>query len=276
MSSREKLKRQLIEPEPEPPASGMITTLADADKGSLPLLVLVHPVGGGLLSYRKLVESLRGEFLVVGIAAQLRILEQLDGAGLSALATTYNLELRRLGFDQPEVVAGWSHGGLIAWEMAHLMFEESKLQTPSVALFDSGCVDRVDLPMPSVEEFTEYFVEDLARSNGIEAEDSLGLGELADQLGLDDSLVDELRQIFHFNSRAYWRHEPTRSALPATFIITDPTDSTPSKFGVSVDDVVHCADEDHYSLISTAHGVSCCADAVRRANGLVQTDRVEC
>ncbi len=81
----------------------------------LPLLVLVHPVGGALSCYLPLVEVLRGLCDVVGVCA--------DGeqhfSSIEDQAREYVWQLRPMIDDErPVVVAGWSFGDVVALEMA--------------------------------------------------------------------------------------------------------------------------------------------------------------
>jgi amino acid adenylation domain-containing protein len=101
--------------------------------GAIPL-ILIHPVGGNLLCYRQLIESIAPEIAIIGIQAVIR-----DGqltTTIPDLAAEYATELLRLPLDRRPHIAGWSMGGIIALELVHQL---SKNGSPpaSLALIDS-------------------------------------------------------------------------------------------------------------------------------------------
>ncbi len=84
--------------------------------------VLVHPIGGEVLSYRKFADLLDRETWC------LRAAGLSDGerprTDLREMAAAYLHELRDMGLRAPFLLGGWSVGGLIAFEMARqLTFE---------------------------------------------------------------------------------------------------------------------------------------------------------
>src|SRR5262249_7737035 len=86
--------------------------------GSGPPVVWVHPGGGGILCYAGLARHLDGGRPLYGVQAR-----GLDGEApprddLAAMAASYVAGLRALQPAGPYRLAGWSLGGLIAWEMA--------------------------------------------------------------------------------------------------------------------------------------------------------------
>jgi len=93
-----------------------------------------HQVGGNLLCYRQLIESIAPEIAIIGIQAVIR-----DGqltTTIPDLAAEYATELLRLPLDRRPHIAGWSMGGIVALELVHQL---SKNGSPpaSLALIDS-------------------------------------------------------------------------------------------------------------------------------------------
>jgi thioesterase domain-containing protein len=85
--------------------------------GPLPLF-LVHAGNGGLMGYRKLIRALRTDGPVYGLERpgfQSGPVEPLD---IEQLAQRYLEPLRRRQPRGPYALAGWSFGGLVAFEMA--------------------------------------------------------------------------------------------------------------------------------------------------------------
>jgi thioesterase domain-containing protein len=95
----------------------------------LPPIVLVHPVGGDLLCYRPLVAELAGRHAVLGLHAGAPGTSTYAGApgtsthagapatSVGAMADTYLAEVRREIPAGPYRLAGWSLGGVVAYEM---------------------------------------------------------------------------------------------------------------------------------------------------------------
>ncbi|MGW2636934.1 non-ribosomal peptide synthetase [Streptomyces sp. NPDC001348] len=77
-----------------------------------PVLALAHPAGGSALCYRELVAALDGDWQVCAFET-----EDADERGVEQTAAAYLRELRA-EVDGPVVYAGWSLGGLLAYEMA--------------------------------------------------------------------------------------------------------------------------------------------------------------
>ncbi|GAB3488159.1 non-ribosomal peptide synthase/polyketide synthase [Amycolatopsis cihanbeyliensis] len=91
--------------------------LVELKPGAGTPLVLVHPVGGDLLAYTDLVHALDGP--VLGLRAPD------DGpADLTAIAERYATELRSAQPEGPYRLAGWSTGGLLAFELARVLGED--------------------------------------------------------------------------------------------------------------------------------------------------------
>ncbi|WP_277670070.1 non-ribosomal peptide synthetase/type I polyketide synthase [Saccharomonospora viridis] len=113
---------------------GPVVCVRRGEPGVVPL-VLVHPVGGDVYFYRELAECLPERQPVyavrspmLGGSAEFDTIEQmarhyLDAVDEAGIASTY-----RLG--------GASFGGLVAWEMAHLVAERTG-RPPEVVLIDT-------------------------------------------------------------------------------------------------------------------------------------------
>ena len=99
----------------------------------LPLLILVHPVGGSVSCYLPLAQELSDRFHVVALSAEL----DSTFKSLPAMAAHYLPQLRKyLTALRPVVFAGWSMGGIVALEMARLALEAGEVRC-SVATVDS-------------------------------------------------------------------------------------------------------------------------------------------
>ena len=99
-------------------------------------LFLVHPIGGGIAAYRPLVQALPDH--VGAVAFQAAGLDD-DAApcdSLPAMASRYVSELLQIQPVGPYQLAGWSMGGLVAFEMA-LQLQHRGHEVSLLALLDA-------------------------------------------------------------------------------------------------------------------------------------------
>jgi amino acid adenylation domain-containing protein len=104
--------------------------------GELPPLFLVHPAGGQVFCYADLVRELAPGQPVYG-------LQDTEPAGakrtLAGLAARYLREVRAVQPSGPYLLAGWSFGGRVAWEMARQL-TAAREEVALVAMLDTGLV----------------------------------------------------------------------------------------------------------------------------------------
>jgi amino acid adenylation domain-containing protein len=123
--------------ESAPQTASASPLLALRSTGALPPLFCVHPVGGGGLCYRKLAESLGPDRPFY--ALQARDVEPGDGppeTRVEAMAERYLQAIRDVQPRGPYLLAGWSFGGLVAFEMAHRLAQAEE-EVGLLALIDS-------------------------------------------------------------------------------------------------------------------------------------------
>ncbi|ERB63668.1 hypothetical protein N779_19685 [Vibrio coralliilyticus OCN008] len=99
-----------------------------------PALFIVHPIGGHLLSYQPLAQRLEHVSLY-GLAYPNTGSEQ-DELGVKQLAQHYLKQIQKIQPHGPYRLAGWSFGGIVAYEMAHQLIEK-KLEVEECILIDS-------------------------------------------------------------------------------------------------------------------------------------------
>ncbi|WP_168206253.1 non-ribosomal peptide synthetase [Labrenzia sp. PHM005] len=113
-------------------AKGNRSSVVNLQAGSGPGLVLVHGGVGTLLCYRTLMKHLDPRFSILGL--EMNRLDRWNSIPDAATAYLADLE-----FDQgqaPLHLAGWSSGGIVAWEMAR-QIERSGGELASLTLIDS-------------------------------------------------------------------------------------------------------------------------------------------
>jgi amino acid adenylation domain-containing protein len=96
------------------PRSSQIVTLRAGPSGRG--LYLLHPLGGELLGYRELARASRAPLRLLGIGW--RGDPPAFGSSLADIARVHVQQLRAIEPDGPYRLAGWSFGGVLAYEMA--------------------------------------------------------------------------------------------------------------------------------------------------------------
>jgi thioesterase domain-containing protein len=231
-------------------------------------ILLVHPVGGEVLCYGELVRLLPAGYPVHGLAAD----DTLRGDRPPAIEALVEHYVRRLDTAavRPALLAGWSFGGMVAYEMARQLAAAGRPCPVAV-------IDAVPNPpgqrrlRPSDPELLESFAADLLRSAGYRP-DELGVdpelwrlphrvaltclhAELAAR-GMDHGLsLDELtdRALVYVNAFAsleQHRPQPDGPGVRLLWATESTTDATvwwrgvagPSASGLAVAG-------DHYSLL---------------------------
>ncbi|MET0395960.1 MAG: alpha/beta fold hydrolase, partial [Longimicrobiaceae bacterium] len=132
-------------------------------KGSRPPVFLVHPVGGGLMSYSGLVKHLDEDQPVYGLRS--RGIEQGEKPNwtIQEMARDYLASIRAMRPSGPYRLGGWSMGGVVAFEMARLLEAEGET-VESLVLIDSQVpwLNEPESSMPGNElRIVQLFAQDL-------------------------------------------------------------------------------------------------------------------
>ncbi|WP_052863959.1 non-ribosomal peptide synthetase [Streptomyces niger] len=125
--------------------------------------ILLHPSGGALFCYIPLVRALREDIGVTGFAADPRDAAVAPQDGMAATAARIAQSLIESGLPESCCLAGWSYGGVLAFEVAR-QIERKTGERPPVVLLDAAYdEDTVPLDEPTVRQ---RFVHDVARLTG--------------------------------------------------------------------------------------------------------------
>ncbi|WP_405506190.1 amino acid adenylation domain-containing protein [Streptomyces cyaneofuscatus] len=127
-------------------------------------LVLVHATGGTLACYSALIGELGGGGPVIGLRAPATVTAVDPADGLPEMATDYLAALKRMGLRPPYRLAGWSMGGVIAYEMARRSAHEGAHST--VVLIDSPPPDPVPAPRFDEADLLALYAYELGRTAG--------------------------------------------------------------------------------------------------------------
>jgi thioesterase domain-containing protein len=124
-------------------------------------LFCVHPVGGEVVAYRELARRLPGQ-PVYGLQSPDPPIQD-----LREMAAHYLYALREVQPEGPYRLAGWSMGGVVAYEMARQLAEGGE-RVEVLALIDTASPERwAGEPEPGETEMVVLFASDLARLHGL-------------------------------------------------------------------------------------------------------------
>ncbi|MET7680665.1 amino acid adenylation domain-containing protein [Streptomyces sp. NPDC005423] len=126
-------------------------------------LVLLHPSGGALFCYVPLVKALREDIGVIGFAADPRDADVAPEDGMAATAARIARALTARGLPRSCCLAGWSYGGVLAFEVGRQIERETGVRPPVVLLDAAYDEDTVALDESTVRQ---RFVHDVARLAG--------------------------------------------------------------------------------------------------------------
>ncbi|MEU5883555.1 amino acid adenylation domain-containing protein [Spirillospora sp. NPDC047279] len=228
--------------------------------GSRPPVFFVHPAGGLAWSYLQLQRHLHPDQPMYGLQASAFTRAELPGS-VGEMAEDYLAEIRKVAPHGPYHLAGWSLGGLIAYEMA------CRLQAAGEEVGLLGLIDAFHTQ--ELESEKREILPELLESIGIDAtmvsadgnpdlEQIMAvLAEREDSLSTlgEDDLVNVYRNYENGLHRAEeYRPGPYRGDVvffTATKGRTDRMPTGPSNWGPLVDGQIedHHLDVDHHFLM---------------------------
>ncbi|MBM7114473.1 amino acid adenylation domain-containing protein [Archangium primigenium] len=194
-------------------------------QGEAPPLFLFHPVGGNVLSYRALVRELTEDRRVYAFQSQAMVGGEADTT-VEAMAARYLGELRRVQPSGPYHLAGWSMGGVIAFELARQLREAGE-DVGTLLLLDST-LEGFERPLTDEDEalLRGAFAVDL----GLAAEDVPPGGSLSEVLQVVRArgvlpadaplaLLERLYGVFRTHLAALHRYRPAGPYAGALHLI---------------------------------------------------------
>ncbi|HEY0738970.1 MAG TPA: thioesterase domain-containing protein, partial [Herpetosiphonaceae bacterium] len=148
----------------QPRRSGARSPLVRIQRGGTKRpLFCIHPVGGSVLSYADLSRLLSPEQPIYGLSID-TIDDLPTNHSVETLATRYIAEMRRVEPEGPYLLAGWSFGGLVAFEIARQL-QAAGQQIALLAMLDTWA----PLPGNVMADYTDditpftFFAKDLER-----------------------------------------------------------------------------------------------------------------
>jgi thioesterase domain-containing protein/acyl carrier protein len=131
-----------------------------------PPLFLIHAVGGTVSAYAPLGQELADAFTVYGLQSPALSGDQIPGS-LARLAADYTRRIRAVQPAGPYQLAGWSMGGVIAFEIARQL-ERAGAAVGLLVLLDAPFAVPAD-HAPGDAERAGRFVADATRSLGLDS-----------------------------------------------------------------------------------------------------------
>ncbi|BBD60329.1 amino acid adenylation domain-containing protein [Nostoc sp. HK-01] len=129
----EQLANVLTDQEKSVPFSSLVPIQT---AGTKPPLFLVHAMGGNVLFYRDLVKYLEPDQPVYGLQAQGLDGQQTPCTSIVEMASRYLQEIRQIQSHGPYFLAGFSFGGMVAFEMAQQLYAQGE-EVAFLALLDT-------------------------------------------------------------------------------------------------------------------------------------------
>jgi amino acid adenylation domain-containing protein len=239
-------------------------------RGSQPPLFCVHPIGGNVFCYLALAREESLGRPVYGLQTPGPELSTLDGS-LEAMAAHYVTAIREIQPDGPCLLAGWSLGGVVAFEMARQL-EAAGREVALLAMIDAGPPGGTSSAdengkLPELREF----LEDIRGLAGLDPMAPLPQVEIPETLeallereevraalppDLDAAHVHELFATFSANRRALHAYQPDVYGGRLTLIraersaADDSDDAFQAWSGLAgAGAEVHLLPGDHYALL---------------------------
>ncbi|NHB91158.1 non-ribosomal peptide synthetase/type I polyketide synthase [Photorhabdus cinerea] len=261
---------EFIEHQPENACQSVILNKGNVEQ---PALFIVHPIGGHLLGYRHLAANFSAQRMI-GLAFTPDSLN--DEPSVAALATNYINQIRTFQPKGPYALAGWSFGGLVAYEMAHQLRAVGESVSHCILIDSFAPNVRTDLTLDDAFCHRHFLLDlqgqfpDLALDNGAIAANTetflQALHEALPQSAQIDSSLTALYSVWRHNLSALLNYCPPQTsqpfcliravqALPDFMDYLDPTTITSTDLGWQAFGPVNVTqlDGDHYSLFQHKH-----------------------
>ena len=261
---------------PDAGMPSLIVPLRVARRDDAPALFLVHPVAGTVACYAGLAAALPEGWSVNGIRASGLVAGESPAiTGLPAMASHYVEQLRAMRAKGPYRLAGWSMGGVLAFEMARQL-EAVGERVDFLALLDSYTPQELSRIEPwlagdatsgetAEQACRTAFVQDLLGGEAL----ALAAGDdLAGQLlaspaftrrhpGMSAADLRRLFAVFAANQAALAEYEPASCAAPLTLVRTE---QGLARFGTAAWQalagggfVLHETGGDHHGFLQPPH-----------------------
>ncbi|GAX42390.1 amino acid adenylation domain-containing protein [Tolypothrix sp. NIES-4075] len=131
--------------------------------GAKPPLFFIHPIGGNILEYSDIIHCLGQERPIYGLQALGLDGKQAPLNRVEDMAEYYIKEIRTILPNGPYFLAGYSFGGLVAFEMAQQLHSQGQ-KVGLLALLDKSAPTRVET-RPSLTKYLRVHLSNLSQLN---------------------------------------------------------------------------------------------------------------
>ncbi|WP_323836419.1 non-ribosomal peptide synthetase/type I polyketide synthase [Photorhabdus africana] len=262
---------EFIEHQPENPYQGVILNQGNVEQ---PALFIVHPIGGHLLGYRHLAANF-GDQRMIGLAFSPDNLTT-NTPSVAALAADYISQIRAFQPQGPYALAGWSFGGLVAYEMAHQLRAMGERVSQCILIDSFAPNVRSDLTLNETFCHRHFLLDLQGQFPGLTLDDHVIAADTETFLNTLHAALPQSAQIDSSLTALYdvWRHNlnalldycpPQTSqpfwliraaqALPDFMDYLDPTTIASIDLGWQAFGPVHVTQlaGDHYTLFQHQH-----------------------
>ncbi len=240
-------------------------------KGDKIPFICVHPIGGGIMNYFRLVDHWDQQRPLYAVQAPQNGL--MNHATVYDLAVFYVSELKKVRPQGPYLLGGWSFGGIVAVEMARLLLAEGQ-QIPGLVMYDSylpstyhnhhqHIANKLDLMVHYVSEIAyQHGKSFLAPVNLEEVIENELFNDVVKQKILPQSMSFDLFMalfnVYWANSKMYAKYSAAKLAVNALMFrskqmlpgAVQPDQAWETLFEPSNYDVLNI-DADHYTLFDS-------------------------
>lgn len=151
----EKLAQQLRQQQPSRPWSSLVEIKPGSK--NLPFFC-IHPVGGNVFCYTELAQHLGSNQPFYGLQSVGLNPEQKPLTSIEEMASCYLDEIRKIQYEGPYLLGGWSFGSIVAFEMAQQLLSQGQ-QVASLVAIDCKIPDP-DLVLDDAL-LAAWFIQDL-------------------------------------------------------------------------------------------------------------------
>ncbi|MGU7811724.1 type I polyketide synthase [Burkholderia sp. AW49-1] len=239
---------------------GLVVTLRE---GTGPLVALVHPVGGNVLCYQDLAAGWPGDPTIVAVRHPYADRGR-EPAYLSIgqLASRYRAALLAAHRRLPDLLGGWSFGGILAHEMA-AQWESQGVTAPPLMVVDSPLHDgefavrlrefHGEFATDDVESIVQQWLDDPRFEAMLD-----GDFHLADvRQRADPAMFDHIARLHAVSAIAAARHRPQQVRTRIAYALAARNPSSPSSEQAAQhlrlltrgDIAVSVFDDDHNSVV---------------------------
>jgi amino acid adenylation domain-containing protein len=188
-------------------------------KGTRPPLFVVHPAGGSVICYRDLARALGNDRPCYGLQSPALEAGERPPVSIEAMAERYLEEVSRITPRGECLLAGWSLGGVVAYEMAHRLRAAGR-PVPALVLIDAGILFSFQLLRRYVStDDVPAFHWSRADRERMFVHLRRHAGQKLIPASADEDLARRSFDVFWSNVEAAYQYSPPDDAGPMTLVV---------------------------------------------------------